>query len=419
MFMITPNKLKKIPDSPGVYLFKDNRGKILYIGKATSLRSRVRSYFSGNILETRGELIEQMVGLAKKIDFVQTDTVLEALLLEASLIRKYKPHHNTKEKDDKSFNTVVVTNEKFPQVLVVRGREAETVYSDTSSYKAIYGPFPNGGALRDAMKIIRRIFPYRDQKCVPAEEQSGTPRPCFNRQIGLCPGVCTGEITAEEYGKIVRHLMMFFVGKKKQLLQSLEKDMRTCAKREEFEKAAQIRQTVFALQHIQDVALIRREKNYYPAVTRVRIEAYDIAHMAGKDTVGVMTVVENGQPQSAEYRMFKIRQESAGDDLRALEEVLDRRFKHSEWYMPSLIVIDGGSTHLTFAKQVLKKLQINIPVVSVVKDDKHKAKDIINDEPAHGRLIKDHKNEILLVNSEAHRFAIKYHKNLRGKSFLS
>lgn len=416
--MISSQKIKKLPDSPGVYLFKNSRGKILYIGKATSLRSRVRSYFAGNILETRGQLIEAMVGLAKKVDFVQTDTVLEALLLEANLIRKYKPHHNTKEKDDKSFNTVVITNEKFPQVLVVRGREVETTYFDPNFYKAIYGPFPHGGALREAMKIIRRIFPYRDQKCIPAEAQSGIPRPCFNRQIGLCPGVCTGDITEEEYAKTIRHLMMFFDGKKKQLLKALEKEMKSYAKKEEFEKAAQVRKTVFALQHIQDVALIRKDKNF-PSVNRIRIEAYDIAHMAGKDTAGVMTVVENGQAQPSEYRMFKIRKATKGDDLRALAEVLERRFNHPEWYMPSLIVIDGGQTHLSFAKETLKKLNINIPVVSVVKDESHKARDIVNDDIALSRLVKDHKDEIILVNSESHRFAIKYHKNLRGKSFLS
>ncbi|HLP43723.1 MAG TPA: UvrB/UvrC motif-containing protein [Candidatus Nanoarchaeia archaeon] len=417
--MINLKKLKKLPDAPGVYLFKDGRGKILYIGKATSLRSRVRSYFAGNILETRGQLIEQMIDLAKKVDHIQTDTVLEALILEANLIRRYKPHHNTKDKDDKSFNTVVITNEKFPQVLIVRGREVETTYSNPDFYKAIYGPFPNSGALREAMKIIRRIFPYRDQKCIPAEEQSANPRSCFNRQIGLCPGVCTGEISAEEYAKIIRHLMMFFAGKKKQLLKSLERDMKAYAKNEEFEKAAMIRRTVFALQHIQDVALIRREKNYYPTVARVRVEAFDIAHMAGGDTVGVMTVVENGQAQPSEYRLFKIRQDTRGDDLKALGEVLERRFNHPEWYMPSLIVIDGGQTHLRYAQEVLKKINITIPTVSVVKDETHKAKDILNDDIALSKLVKDHKNEILLANSESHRFAIKYHKSLRGKTFLS
>jgi excinuclease ABC subunit C len=417
--MISLQKIKKLPDSPGVYVFKNNLGKTLYIGKATSLRNRVKSYFANNIRETRGQLIEAMIGLAKKVDFVQTDTVLEALLLEANLIRKYKPHYNTREKDDKSFNTVVITNEKFPQVLVTRGKEIETTYSNTNLYKAIYGPFPSGGALREAMKIIRRIFPYRDQKCIPAAEQSGLPRACFNRQIGLCPGVCTGEITSDEYEKIIKNLMMFFDGKKKQLLKTLQGEMKQYAKSNQFEKAVLVRKTVFALQHIQDVALIRRDKNYTPGFSRVRMEAYDVAHMSGSNTVGVMTVIENGQVQPSEYRMFKIRRTSSGDDLKALSEVIERRFNHPEWYLPSLIVIDGGQTHLRFVKEILKKHTISIPVVSVVKSKNHKAKDILNDDVALGQLVKDHKAEILLANSEAHRFAIKYHKNLRNKTFLS
>ncbi len=418
--MVSVINIKKLPDSPGVYLFKGSRGKILYVGKATSLRSRVRSYFAGNILETRGQLVEQMVSLAKKVDFIETDTVLEALILEASLIRKYKPHHNTKDKDDKSFNTVVITNEKFPQVLIVRGREVEQTYANPNSYKAVYGPFPNGSALREAMKIVRRIFPYRDHKCTPFEESPAgvLPRPCFNRQIGLCPGVCTGEISVKEYGQIMNHLMMFFDGKKKQLLKNLEKEMKEFAKNDEFEKAAKVKKTVFAIQHIQDVALIRRDKDHRFSTGDFRIEAYDIAHLAGDSTVGVMTVVINGEATPSEYRMFRIRHTIRGDDLKALGEVLSRRFSHPEWGMPSLVVIDGGLTHLRFAVDVLKKNNIVVPTVSVVKNTNHTPREVLQDSEDTNSLVTNHTAEIFLANSEAHRFAIKYHKNLRTKKFL-
>ncbi len=426
--MISPEKIQKLPDVPGVYLFKDAKGGILYVGKATSLRNRVRSYFAGNLHETRGPLVVKLVEIAEKIDVIETDTVLEALILEAKLIKKYQPYHNTKEKDDKSFNGVVITNERFPRLLVVRGREIQDNFDDPAEYKAVFGPFPNGGSLREALKIIRRIFPYRDSKCTPAEElPSGkNPRPCFNRQIGLCPGVCTGEISAKDYARIVKHIMMFFDGKKKELLKSLEKDMKTYAKNHEFEKAAEVKKTIFALKHIQDVALIRREKtpeeNLAVANTSAeyvqnnnRIEAYDIAHLSGTSVAGVMTVVENGESVPAQYRMFKIRQAKGGDDLQALKEVLTRRFNHREWGMPAIIVIDGGETHLKYAKEKLEELGIFLPVVSVVKDQSHKPKDILGD----GIIAAKYNKEILLVNSEAHRFAIKYHKNLRGKSFLS
>jgi len=417
--MISLQKIKKLPDSPGVYLFKGNLSKILYVGKATSLRSRVRSYFAGNILETRGQLVEQMVSIAKKVDFIKTDTVLEALILEANLIRKHKPHHNTKDKDDKSFNTVVITDEKFPRVLIVRGREVEQCGFD-GSYVAIYGPFPNGGALREAMKIIRRIFPYRDHKCIPADDQpeSKQPRPCFNKQIGLCPGICTGEISAKEYANTIKHLMTFFDGKKKQLLKNLEKEMHAFAKNKEFEKAARVKKTVFALQHIQDVALIKRDKDRSFSEADFRIESYDVAHLSGNSTVGVMTVVVNGEATPAEYRTFRIRQNSQGDDLKALGELLTRRFSHPEWAMPALIVIDGGTTHLHFAIDFLNNLKIRIPVVSVVKNTNHTSREVLTENESSGVVAHERQAEIFLANSEAHRFAIKYHKNLRAKNFL-
>lgn len=417
--MIDVNKIKKLPDEPGVYLFKDKKGAILYVGKATSLRDRVKSYFSHDLFETRGELIVKMIELASRVDFIKTDSVLEALIFEASLIKKHQPYHNTKEKDDKSFNFVIITEEDFPRVLVMRGREVEKLYPESASYRAIFGPFPNGSALREAMKIIRRIFPFRD-KCLPAGKN---PKPCFNRQIGLCPGVCSGEISKKEYSQIIKHLMMFFDGKKKALLASLEKEMKSLAKEQKFEKAAQVKKTVFALKHIQDVALIRKDKvpesqngtgQFGNKQNRIdRIEAYDISHFAGTSTVGVMVVVENGEPNKAEYRMFKIRQAAGNDDLKSLTEVLTRRFSHPEWSTPSLVVIDGGQTHLDRAKDVLAQLKIEIPVVSVVKDERHQPKDVLGIEAF--EYANQKRAEILLANSEAHRFAIKYHQKVRNR----
>lgn len=407
--------IKKLPDSPGVYFFKDTAGNILYVGKATSLINRVRSYFLPNVIDTRGQLIVNMVRDAATVDFIKTDSVLEALILEASLIKKHQPPHNTRDKDDKSFSFVIITKEKFPRVLVVRGREIEKLYNDPKLIKEKYGPFPNGGALRIAMKIIRRTFPYRDNKCVPPKDVTDPKlRPCFNYQIGLCPGVCIGKVTAQEYGKTIKHLMMFFDGKKKQLLKSLEKDMKAYAKNHEFEKADKAKRTIFALQHIQDVALIHKEDIPRHEQSNNRLEAYDIAHLAGSSSVGVMTVLENGHSVPAEYRMFRIRQKTNGDDLKALEEVLTRRFKHPEWPYPQIIVIDGGQTHLKAAEKALGELDIRVPVVSVVKDDKHKPKDVLGDE----KIVSDNHQGILLVNSEAHRFAIKYHRKVRGKNFL-
>lgn len=284
--------MAKLPDSPGVYCFlapktKNLEPKILYIGKATSLRDRVRSYFNTDIVTTRSPLISKMLGEFGNIEHIKTDSVLEALVLEANLIKKYQPEANIKEKDNRSFNFVVITNEDFPRVMTVREREllnhshfsktpSLTIYRKRAdnnknfkhlvfnkkesklydiSYSYVFGPFPSGGQLREAMKIIRKMFPYRDNKCTPCLEQLKKKglsydisydiekiekrgkycKPCFNRQIGLCPGVCTGEISKEEYTKQIDNIILFFEGNKKGLMKNLEKQMKTFSHSQEYE----------------------------------------------------------------------------------------------------------------------------------------------------------------------------------------
>lgn len=414
--MISKTKINRIPDSPGVYFFKDAKGRILYIGKATSLRSRVRSYFSKGLPEMRGPLVVKMMAVAKRVDFMKTDSVLEALILEAGLIKKYKPFYNTAEKDDKTHNFVVITEENFPRITVVRGRLVEQNYSNPALYRALYGPFPNGSAIKEALKIIRRIFPFRDNKCVPLQNSlsNGSVKPCFNRQIGLCPGVCTGEISKREYNKTVKNIIMFFNGQKRRLCTTLEKEMRDHANKQKFEQASRVKKTLFALKHIRDVALLGQENNLFKIDKGERIEAYDIAHMAGESAVGVMTVVTDGRLEKNEYRMFKIKQSHRGNDIQALTEVINRRFTHNEWRIPSIVVVDGGMTHIKYAKQAVSNLGLDIDVVSVVKDDKHRPKDILGNL----EIIKKHQKAILFANAEAHRFAIKHHRKFRERVFL-
>lgn len=403
----------KMPSNPGVYRFLGIKGEVLYVGKATSLKERVRSYFAKDLNQTRGSQITLMVEQAKKIDWQVTDSVLEALLLEANLIRKWKPKYNTREKDDKSFNCVVITDEHFPRVLVVRKREIDfdelRANKKVGGYKikTILGPFPSAGSLREAMKLIRKIFPFRD-KCTPPK--SGVGKACFERQIGLCPGVCTGEISSSQYKKHINLLKLFFEGKKKTLLSGIKREMQDMAKEEKFEEADRLKRMLFSLNHIHDVALIKRdpasvdEKNF-------RIESYDIAHISGKQMVGVMAVLENGEVKKADYRKFKIRGFKEANDTGALAEVLERRFNHPEWQFPDLIVVDGGRAQLNVAHKVVKNLGINSLIVSVVKDEKHRPREILGVASAwRGR-----EQQIFLVNSEAHRFAVRYHRELRDK----
>jgi excinuclease UvrABC nuclease subunit len=410
-------KKSKLPDKPGVYFFKHKK-QILYIGKATSLRDRTKSYFSKDLIETRGPLVVDMVFKANKIEWQETDSVLEAIILEANLIKKHQPYYNTKEKDDKSFNYVCITKEKLPKVIVVRGKNVQQ-----RVFNKIYGPYTSGPQLREAMKIIRRIFPFLDDKSKNYLE--------FYKQINLVPDLddLSAQAGRKLYMQNIRNIKLFFAGKKKQVLKNLKKEMKDYAKNREFEKAGEIKRQIFALQHINDVALLKQENfsrsshselpsgshtNKNLPVSATRIEAYDIAHMGGKNMVGVMTVVEDGEVVKNEYKKFKIRTQGNANDTGALTEVLERRLAHKEWLYPSLIVVDGGVAQLHAGMSVLKKLGLKIPVVAVLKDERHKPKDILGDK----ELARKYKREILLSNSEAHRFAIAYHKNLRNRNFL-
>ncbi len=427
-------ELKKfnIPDKPGVYFFLGpskqgevgKKGKsILYIGKATSLHSRVKSYFSKDLIATRGPLILDMTVQATSVEYQATDSVLEALILEAELIKKHQPKYNTKEKDNKSFNYVCITKERIPKVLVIRGRNL-----DKSKYKKVFGPFPNGLQLREAMRIIRKIFPFFDNQSEKKQNYQ------FYKQLALIP--------EGDYKNNIKNLILFFQGKKKKIIINMKKDMLSFAKRKEFEKAGEIKKRIFALEHINDVALIKEEgyavdtafknllslsapsslrrahtydfEKHINSSTTFKIEAYDIAHMSGKNMVGVMTVIEDGEVAKQEYKKFIIRTQSGANDTGALEEVLSRRFRHTEWGLPHLVVVDGSTAQVNVAKQVLARYQFDIPIVAVVKDDKHKAKALVGDS----EIIKVYKKSILLANSEAHRFAITFHKKRRNNDFL-
>ncbi len=430
--------VRKLPDAPGVYFFRDGRRKTLYIGRATSLRDRVRSYFGADVESARGPLITRMVRDAQSVSWQEADSVLEAIILEANLIKKFRPPFNTKEKDDKSFNYVVVTKERFPRVLVVRGREFAEKFP-AGSTKHVFGPFPWSGVFREAMKLIRRLFPFRDA-CQPAMTahagQAGTPlrhsnilknvgmsrgsgagkrtagKPCFNRQLGLCPGVCTGEVTEREYAKSIQHLVLFFSGKKRELVRTLARDMRALAKQKKFEQASKLKRRIFVLTHIRDVALVKGEvRAVHSLPARGRIEGYDVAHISGTDTVGVMVVVEGGEAKKPEYRKFRVRTPARGSDTAALAEIIERRLGHPEWPLPALIVVDGGVAQRNTVLRILDRYGYRIPIVGVVKDERHRPERVLGDRAA----VRAREGDILLANAEAHRYALKYHDALRRK----
>jgi len=404
-------KIIKLSDSPGVYFFLGKNKKILYIGKATSLKNRVKSYFTADILEKRSPLIAKMVRESVSIDFTETDSVLEALILETNLIRTHKPYYNTKSKDDKSFNHLIITNEEWPRVLVVRERDVSEKFLP-EEIKYIFGPFTSAQLLKDALKIVRKLFCFYDTKNTIGTEKTKLAKGTidFNRQIGLYPD----PEKKSEYQATIRHLRLFFQGKKQTILKELEKQMKLLAKKELFEAASKVKKQIFALKHIEDIALLKRET--YPSVNNsVRIEAYDIAHNQGKEMVGVMVVVQNDEPKRGEYRKFKIKTQDKANDPGALKEVLRRRFGHPEWEFPTYIVVDGNEIQVQAAKTVLKEFELNIIVVAVVKDERHKAARIIADK----EILPKYKFAFLLANAEAHRFAVGFYRKLARKNLLS
>lgn len=402
-------KLQKLPKTSGVYFFIGSRKKILYIGKATSLRERVKSYFNSDLADTRGRAIVKMVKEAKEVDYTKTDSVLEALILEANFIKQYKPAYNVRARDDKSFNYVVVTKEDFPRVLTVRGKDLSRKFPSRTR-KYVFGPFPQGAVFKEAMRIIQKLFPYYDTAKPVTEitSKAGRGKLKFNQQLGLYPNM---NISKSEYAQSIRHLKLFFDGKKAALVRQLKKEMVHYAGKQEFEKAGSLKRTIFALNHIQDVSLLKREVRELSAGGSVfRIEAYDIAHTSGMGRVGAMVVIQDGEPKKNDYRKFRIKGEGGGDTA-ALEETLERRLEHSEWHLPKLIVMDGGKAQLNTAKGILIKYGYRIPVVSVVKNERHQPREIFGDK----NIKKEHEKEILLANYEVHRFVVSYHRKVRGK----
>ena len=415
-------QVAELPKTPGVYIFRDGGGKIVYVGKATSLKDRVGSYFSGGPQTNRP--IETMIHEVVKIDYQETDTVLEALILESNLIKKYLPKYNVKEKDDKSFSYFVITKEEFPRVQMVRQTELAKAEA-----KKIFGPYTSKKQMEIALKIMRKIFPFHSSK-------NKTEKGCLDFQLGRCPGPYAGAISKTDYAKNIRGIQMILEGKKKSLLKKMEKEMLALAKKEEFEKATEVRNKIFALQHIQDIALISRDENLKSQISNLkvdskfRIEAYDISNISGQQAVGSMVVFENGEPNKKEYRKFKIRTVDGANDVAMMQEVLLRRLNNA-WAQPDLILLDGGVGHLNMAQKLLSEMGFVIPIVGVAKGKTRKNLNFQFPPPAGGsnefsmtkfskeiKNILDDKNLVKSIMDEAHRFAITYHKKLRKKNFL-
>jgi excinuclease ABC subunit C len=420
----------ELPDSPGVYFHYDEAGKLLYVGKATSLKKRVGSYFT----KAHDARIAELVSKIRRIDYIQTPTVIEALVLEANQIKANEPPYNVMLRDDKSFLYLCLTNDEFPRPVFLRGLDLERLgvkpfdrrLSPAAKRKfiAVYGPYISGRSLRTALDLIRRGIPW--STCFPPE-LTGTTRPCFDAQIGKCPGVCTGAIDKATYRKVIKNLQLFFEGKKDRIVRSMRKEMEQASKKGQFELAAKLRDELFALEHIQDVALIFREDDSSALPLEEvdtghinalgRIEAYDIAHISGTSGVAAMTVFENGKPAKDEYRKFRIKSFEGSDDVRAMEEVMRRRFSHDDWPRVDLLVIDGGEGQVNRVREVLSELEIKVPIIGIAKGFDRKQDRLVFDQTNQDlrRVAEAFKETLQKVRDEAHRFAGAYHRVLRAR----
>ena len=383
---------KSIPTTPGVYIFKDKKGKKLYVGKAGNLNKRVKSYFSSKDIKTK-----KMLSEAFDIDFVITDTVIESLILEAKLIKEYKPFYNIKDKDDRSFLYLVFTKETFSRPILVRKKEAE-------KFKEYFGPFTSSKNIYEAMRVVRKIFPYSTHK-----EGLKFKKPCFEYEIGLCPGTCFNLIEKKDYLKNIRDIKDFFKGKKKSIIKKLKKEMSDFSKKEEFEKALKTKRKINALLHIRDTFLITKN-NIEEKNIKGRWEGYDISNISGDFAVGSMAVFTNRKPDKKEYKLFKIKTIKKVNDTAMLKEVIERRFKNN-WTFPDLILIDGGKGQKNIVEKTLDNLGIRIPVVSIAKGKERKKNQFF------GRVLEEDKKPLIMLRDEAHRFAINYHRKIRGKSY--
>src|SRR3989344_5702779 len=282
--------------------------------------------------------------------------------------------------------------------------------SFATKLKAIYGPFPSGTQLREGLRLIRRIFPFFDTpKPIGTKSKHQAALTEFNTQIKQYPRV----FSVKEYGRTIRRIMLFLSGRGKELRSVLEKEMHSAAKEERFEDASEARRELFALDHIQDVSLIKDESLEDAREKRgsARIEAYDTAHLSGTNAIGVMTVIDAGTPVKSAYRTFRIRGVQKNDDIASLKEILSRRLGHPEWPLPQALVIDGGTTQKKAAESVLTAAGVHIPVVAVVKDERHRPREVIGAQRASIT-----EADAVLANAEAHRFSLSRHRAARSRN---
>ena len=404
----------KAPQTPGVYFFKNARGRVLYVGKAINLRARLRSY-------TRGGWKEDMLREASKVSWQELSSDIEALIHESELIKRLKPQHNIWMRDDKNYFFVTFTKDRFPRIFLT--------HQPTQEKRAVFiGPFTDGGALKETLGLLRRIFPYCTCSAYTRHK-----RRCVNAEIGKCLGFCCADIpvstrVATKYRENIVAIKKVLSGKTKLLERALTKKMAALSEQQRYEEARGIRDQIAGLARIfKHRHFIQRDgaSEYERAVAKLteildtqkpisRIECFDISHHAGSAPVASMAVFKNGRPAKNEYRKFIIRYVSGINDPAMIQEVISRRLKHTEWPTPDLIIVDGGKPQLNAAHKITKKIFLG--AIAKREEELYIAG---QKEPYRLKTLPPPLLHLITaIRDEAHRFAIGFHRKRRRKSLI-
>lgn len=424
---VVKNEMLRLPKSSGVYCFKDNLGKFLYIGKAANIKERVKNHFNQPV-----SLWEQTVlgDYRGRIGYIKTNSEIEALVLEANLIKKYRPKYNIAWRDDKNYFYVAATKEDFPRLFITHQAKPDFNF---------VGPFTDGKALKETVKILRKVFPYRSCKVMPKS-------PCLWHQLDRCPAPCLtktnlgGQLqnfkirTRKECQDNIGNIFKILQGRKNEILKKLKKEMRNASVLQNYERAAELRDRMRSLEKVVSHASVLESAPLLPEndwlktlailqkITGIRgkpapsfkIEAYDVSNIQGEKATGSLVAFIQGKPDKNLYRKFKIKIQGKPNDTAMISEILSRRLKHEEWKYPELILIDGGKPQLNAAVKTKRKNAAagKIRFAALAK----KKNELFLEERQKPILLKSLPREIsdliLRARDEAHRFAKKYHKHL-------
>jgi len=435
MLKTIKKQLKNIKKKPGVYIFRDQENKIIYIGKAVNLYSRVKGYFLGYLCDNR-HLVPKIRKETKKIEVIATDFELEAILLEAEMIRKYKPKYNIRQKDDKSFIYIYINfHDSVPVVSFVREKELIDKKIKLRKNDKIFGPFSIGREIRKLLSYFRKIIPFRDCSENKFNKYKKLNRGCQWYEIGRCDAPCIKNISIKDYRHKISQLSRLLNGKFRIIEREMIFEMKQLSKKSKFEEAAVIRDRIKNLWHIKEVSLLDAGEEIKNSKF-ISIEALDISNISGKEAVGslVRAKIKNQKSKikmtnknlkfefdKTGYRRFKIRAKNKPNDVGMMKEVIKRRLNHPEWKLPDVILIDGGRGQMNAVNQELRIKNQEIPVIAIAKGPTRKGENLffsVNFDKKLKKALSQDKKVVKLIRDEAHRFAISYHRLLRKKKIL-